>query len=225
VRFEFFGRSAHAAGDPWEGANALNAVIKLFTGLDALRQHIRPEARVHGIITHGGDAPNVVPQYAAAEFYVRAGSRDEVQALEERLRTIAKGAAMMTETRVEVTRVSPTYYDERPSYVLGRRYTEHMREIGMDITPEERTRGSYSTDYGNVSYRMPTVTGAFAISREPIPGHSLQVVEAACSDYGHEQMLKVAKAMALTVVDLFTEPELLAAAKDEHAHWTERYER
>src|SRR5262249_18022031 len=116
IRYEFSGTSAHAAHDPWEGANALNAVIKLFTGIDALRQHIRPDARIHGIITHGGSAPNVVPHFAAAEFYVRAASQGYVGVLEEKLRKIAEGAALMTETAVEITRVSPTYFDERPSY-------------------------------------------------------------------------------------------------------------
>jgi amidohydrolase len=224
LRFEFFGRSAHAAGDPWDGANALNAVIKLFTGIDALRQHIKPEARIHGIIRHGGDAPNVVPHYASAEFYVRAPDRDYVQALEDKLRNIAEGAALMTETHAKVTRISPTYYDERPSYILGQRYTERMREMGLEISPEERTRGSYSTDYGNVSYLLPAVTGSFAISRTRIPGHSPEVVEAAASDFGMEQMLKVSKAMALTAIDVFTDAALLAAAKDEQAHWGERYE-
>ncbi len=224
LRFEFHGTSAHAANDPWDGANALNAVIKLFTGIDALRQHVRPEARIHGIITHGGDAPNVVPHYAAAQFYIRAGSRDYVATLEEKLRKIAVGAALMTETTVEVTRVSPTYYDTRPSYVIGRRYTENMRAAGLEISREETARGAYSTDYGNVSYLMPAVTGTFAISRTPIPGHSPAVVEAACSEFGYQQMLKVSKAMALTACDLFAEPALLDEAKVEHAHWSERYE-
>jgi amidohydrolase len=224
LRYEFHGKSAHAAHDPWEGANALNAVIKLFTGIDALRQHIKLEARIHGIITHGGSAPNVVPHYAAAEFYVRAGSQEYVRVLEEKLRKIAEGAALMTETTVEITRVSPTYFDERPSYVLGRRYTEHMREMGMEITPEELERGPYSTDFGNVSYRMPAATGSFAISHTPIRGHSSEVVEAACSEYGYQQMLRVSKAMALTALDLFTEPAFLAEAQDEHTHWSERYE-
>lgn len=224
LEFEFHGASAHAAGDPWNGANALNGVIKLFTGIDALRQHIKPEARVHGIITHGGDAPNVVPHYAACEFYVRGPDRDYVQQLEDKLRKIAEGAALMTETTVEVKRPFPTYYDERPSYVVGKRYRAHMREVGMEPTPEGKQRGPYSTDFGNVSYLMPAVTGSFAISRTPIPGHSPQVVAAACSEYGYEQMLKVSQAMTLTALDLFTEPELLAEAKDEHAHWSERYE-
>ncbi|MFI5274414.1 MAG: amidohydrolase, partial [Ktedonobacterales bacterium] len=222
--FEFHGKSAHAAGDPWEGANALNGVIQLFNGIDALRQHIRPDARIHGIITDGGDAPNVVPHFAAAKFYARAGDRDYLQVLEQKLRRIAEGAALMTETTVEVKRLSPTYYDERPSYVIGRRYTEHMRAVGMEINEEPKQRGAYSTDFGNVSYLMPTATGSFAISGEPIPGHSPQVVEAACSAFGNDQMLKVSQAMALTALDLLTEPSLLAEAHDEHTHWAERYE-
>ncbi len=120
--FEFHGAAAHAAGDPWNGANALNGVIKLFTGIDALRQHIKPDARIHGIITHGGDAPNVVPHYAAAEFYVRGADLAYVKTLEDKLRKIAEGAALMTETTVEVKTPFATYFDERPSYVVGKRY-------------------------------------------------------------------------------------------------------
>jgi amidohydrolase len=223
ARYEFHGKSAHAAADPWRGANALNGVIKLFNGVDALRQHIKPEARIHGIITHGGDAPNVVPRYAAAEFLVRAPDRDYVQQLEEKLRTIAQGAALMTETTVEISRMSPTYFDERPSYVIGKRYREHMAAVGMQLKPELLACGPYSTDFGNVSYLVPAATGSFAISPTPIPGHSPEVVDAACSKYGYQQMLKVSQAMALTALDLFAEPELLAAATDEHARWAERY--
>lgn len=225
-KFEFHGRSAHAAGDPENGANALNGVLKLFSGLDALRQHTRPDARIHGIITHGGDAPNVVPHYAAAAFYVRAADRDYLALLEEKVRKVAEGAALMTETRVELTREGPTCYDMRPSYVLGRRYEANMRAAGLEINARDQTtRGPYSTDFGNVSYVLPAVTGSFAISHTPIPGHSPQVVAAADSEFGYAQLLKVATAMAYTALEVLTDPALLTAAQDEHAHWTERYER
>jgi amidohydrolase len=223
--FEFHGKAAHAAGDPEKGANALNGVIHLFTGIDALRQHVRPEARLHGIITHGGDAPNVVPTYAAASFLLRAPELAYVGELEEKVRAIAQGAALMTGTQVTITRSAPTYADMRPSYVLGRRYEEHMRAVGLEVTPPAHTGPSpYSTDFGNVSYLLPAATGSFAISHESIPGHSPQVVEAACSEYGRTQMLKVSQAMALTALDLFVEPALLAEAKEEQAHWSERYQ-
>lgn len=223
--FAFHGKAAHAAHDPYNGANALNGVIKLFTGIDAMRQHIKADARIHGIITHGGDAPNVVPHYAAARFLLRAADRDYVDVLEEKVRKIAEGAALMTETTVEITREAPTFYDMRPSYVLGRRYEENMRAVGMEITAQSQpARGPYSTDFGNVSYLMPAVTGSFAISHEPIPGHSPQVVAAAGSEFGYQQLLKVAQAMTLTALDLFLDPDLLVRAQDEHEHWTARYE-
>lgn len=223
--FAFHGQPAHSAGDPWKGANALNGVIQLFNGIDALRQHIKPEARIHGIISHGGDAVNVVPHRADARFGVRAGSREYLETLVGQVRRIAEGAALMTGTTVTIIEPEPTYLDERPSYVIGRRYTENMRAAGMEIAPEKHERGSYSTDFGNVSYLMPTATGSFAISHEAIPGHSQAVVAAACSEFGMQQMLKVSKALALTALDLLTEPEMLAAAQDEHTHWAERYER
>jgi amidohydrolase len=223
--FVFHGKPAHAAGDPYNGANALNGVIKLFTGIDALRQHVRTDARIHGIITHGGDAPNVVPHRAAAAFYIRAGDRAYLEQLEDKVRKIAEGAALMTETTVEITSGGPTCYDMRPSYPIGRRYEDNMRAVGMDVNARDQgQRGPYSTDFGNVSYLMPAVTGSFAISHEPIPGHSQQVVDASCSDFGYDQLLKVSTAMAYTALDLLTDRELLQAAKDEHERWTELYE-
>jgi amidohydrolase len=223
--FVFHGKPAHAASDPYNGANALNGVIKLFTGIDALRQHVRTDARIHGIITHGGDAPNVVPHRAAAAFYIRAGDRAYLEQLEEKVRKIADGAALMTETTVEISSGGPTCYDIRPSYPIGRRYEENMRAAGLEVNARDQgQRGPYSTDFGNVSYLMPAVTGSFAISHEPIPGHSQQVVDASCSDFGYDQLLKVSTAMAYTALDLLTDRELLQAAKDEHARWTELYE-
>jgi metal-dependent amidase/aminoacylase/carboxypeptidase family protein len=120
---------------------------------------------------------------------------------------------------------SPTCYDMRPSYPIGRVYEENMRRVGMEVNArDQRERGPYSTDFGNVSYIVPSVTGSFAISRTPIPGHSQQVVDASCSEFGYDQLLKVSTAMALTAYDLFTDAELLASAKAEHTRWTELYE-
>jgi amidohydrolase len=225
MEFVFHGKPAHAAGDPYNGANALNGVIKLFTGIDAMRQHVRTDARIHGIITHGGDAPNVVPHRAAASFFVRAGDRAYLEQLEQKVRNIAQGAALMTETTVEITMPSPTCYDMRPSYPIGRAYEENMRRVGMTVNARDQgQRGPYSTDFGNVSYLVPSVTGSFAISHTPIPGHSQQVVDASCSEFGYDQLLKVSTAMALTALDLFSDSALLAQAKDEHARWSELYE-
>ena len=224
LKMEFFGKPAHAAADPYNGVNALNALIKVFTGIDALRQHIRMEARIHGIITHGGDAANVVPNHSAGEFLVRADTRDYVDELVEKVKNIAQGAALMTGCEVQIVE-GQMHYDMRPSYVIGRVYQDNMADVGIDLSKGREGRGMHSTDFGNVSYLIPSVTGSFAISKTPIPGHSQQVVDASGSEFGYEQYVKVSTAMALTVLDLLTKPELLQEAKDAHARWSELYER
>jgi amidohydrolase len=216
--FEFFGKPAHAAGDPFNGVNAVNAVVKLFTGIDALRQHITMDARIHGIITHGGDAANVVPKYAAAQFFVRAGSRDYLEELVEKVSNVARGAALMTGCEIKITQ-QETCYDMRPGYVVGRQYLSNMESVGLEINPRPEGRGMYSTDFGNISYRLPAATGRFAISHTPIPGHSQEVVDASGSEYGYDQLIKVSKAMALTAFDLLIDADLLSQAKIEHEHW------
>jgi len=216
--FEFFGKPAHAAGDPFNGVNAVNGVVKLFTGIDALRQHVTMDTRIHGIITHGGDAANVVPKYASAQFFVRAGSRDYLLELIEKVSNVARGAALMTGCEVTITE-RETCYDMRPSYVVGRRYQSNMEAVGLEINHRPSGRGMYSTDFGNISYLMPAATGSFAISHDPIPGHSQQVVDASGSDFGYDQLIKVSKAMALTAFDLLTDNDLLGDAKSEHENW------
>ena len=218
VDFEFFGKPAHAAADPYNGVNALNAVIKLFTGIDALRQHVHMESRIHGIITHGGDAANVVPKHAAARMYIRAASRGYLDELVEKVRNVARGAALMTGCELKMTD-SSTCYDMRPSYTLGAIYQANMREAGLDVSHGREGRGMHSTDFGNVSYAVPSVTGSFAISHEPIPGHSQQVVDASGSAFGYDQLIKVSTAMALTAFDILVDPALKDRAWDEHRNW------
>ena len=130
IEYEFFGKPSHSANDPYNGVNALNAVIKLFTGIDALRQHIYMEDRIHGIITHGGDAANVTPKYTSARMYVRAASRDHLEDLVEQVNNIARGAAMMTGCEVQIEEDN-TCYDMRPSYVLGATYQANAEDVGL----------------------------------------------------------------------------------------------
>lgn len=217
---EYFGKPAHSAADPYNGVNALNAVIKLFTGIDAMRQHVHMESRIHGIITHGGDAANVVPKYTSARMYVRAASRDYLEELMRLVTNIADGAALMTGCELKITEDN-TCFDMRPNYTLGKRCYENMKEVGLDLDHGREGRGMHSTDFGNVSYKVPSVTGSFAISRDPIPGHSQQVVDASGSDYGYEQFLKTSTAMALTALDILTDPQLSLQAWHEHRNWDE----
>ncbi|HKG26646.1 MAG TPA: amidohydrolase [Thermomicrobiales bacterium] len=222
IRFEYAGRTAHAASDPHEGINALNAVIHLFVGLDALRQHVSPDVRIHGIITDGGKAPNIVPDYAAAVFYFRAATKEALNALIERGLAVAEGAASMTGARLTVTR-SPAYDDVRPSYTLGRLLRSKLAVAGLEERQGANSHrrqtgpGPYSTDLGNVSRRVPTAAIQFAISDTPIRGHSTEVVECSISELGRENAIKTGKALALAALDLLLDSSLLDAARAEFA--------
>jgi len=221
--FEFFGKPAHAAADPYNGVNALNAVIETFNGINALRQHVTMDARIHGIVTHGGEAVNVVPPYARCQFGVRAARADYLEELAAKVVKIAEGAAMITGCELKVTERDTPYAERRPSYVLGRKFEGNMETVGLDMARPQRGRTWASTDFGNVSHHIPSVTGSFPISTDPIPGHSQQVVDASGSEYGYDQFLKVSKAMALTTLDILTDPELGTQAWDEQKQWLELY--
>jgi amidohydrolase len=223
IAFEFFGKPAHAAADPYNGVNALNAVIETFNGINALRQHIVMDARIHGIITHGGEASNVTPKYARAAFLVRAGTQAYVAELAEKVRNIARGAALMTGCELKIEE-GTLHADMRPSYVLGERYQSNMIDVGLDISHGREGRGMHSTDFGHVSYKLPSVTGSFAISKTPIPGHSQQVVDASGSDFGYDQYIKVSTAMALTALDILTDPDLSKQAWEKHKRWSAEFE-
>jgi len=222
-RFRFHGRTAHAGKEPHQGINALNAVIHLFTGLDALRQHVTPEVRIHGIITHGGEAPNVVPGFAEAYFNFRGANRQTVEDVVARAVKVAEGAALMTGARLEVDDSEEDYDDMLPSYRLGRLLREKFDVVGLEQHPPREQKapqtgpGTYSTDLGNVSRVAPTAMVTFAISDVPINGHSQDVVDCSISSFGREQALKAGKVLALGALDVLTQPELFAELKAEFA--------
>lgn len=222
LRFEYRGRTAHAAADPHEGINALNAVIHLFVGLDALRQHVTSDVRIHGIITDGGKAPNIVPDFAAANFYFRAATREALDAVIARGLTVAEGAAAMTGTTLTVERGN-SYDDVRPNYTLGRVVQSKLETVGLPEQPGangSRTQlgpGPYSTDLGNVSRKVPTAALQFAISETPIRGHSTEVTNASISDLGRENALRTGKALALAAVDVLLDAELYRRVQSEFA--------
>jgi amidohydrolase len=218
-RYAYHGKAAHAAVVPHEGINALNAVIHLFTGIDALRQHLRDDVRIHGIITDGGKAPNVVPDFAAANFMLRSRDREYLNQVVEKVRRVAEGAAQLTGARLEVLPAHPLYENVRPNAVLANAARANAEAIGMpiDATPPGWQGGGASTDFGNVSQVVPAYYLRFAVSREPVPGHSTAMAEAAKSALAHESALATAKVLALTVCDLLANSKLLEAARTDFA--------
>ncbi len=214
VEIAFRGQAAHAAADPHNGVNALNAVIATFNGIDALRQHVKSDARLHGIITHGGDAPNVVPDYARAVFFVRAATLSSMHELVDKVRRIAEGAALVTGATLELAMPESANSDMITNYPIARGLKRHLDALGLEMPPAKPEPASGSTDWGNVSYLVPSVETAYPILDGVCTWHSPEVVAAADSELGYANTLLVAKAMALTGIDLLTDPALLAEAKD-----------
>jgi amidohydrolase len=216
VKAEFHGQAAHASSAPWKGVNALNAVIGLFNGLDAMRQQLRPDARVHGVITVGGQQANIIPEYTAAEFYLRSPDRAYLPELRRRFEAAAQGAALATGCRGEVT-VDPVVHDPvRPNHAMLAVFGKNLERIGFPVDPED-TGGAGSTDAGNVSQALPLIHPYIRITADDTPNHSRDFTTAAASPMARAGMLAAAKALALTALDLLATPEAVAAAKAEFA--------
>ncbi|MCY4417448.1 MAG: amidohydrolase [Chloroflexi bacterium] len=219
-RYMFHGRAAHAAAAPEAGINALNAVIHLFTGIDALRQHLRDDVRMHGVITDGGTAPNVVPEFAAANFMLR--SRDGRYLSAEvvgKVMQVAEGAAAMTGSRLEVEEFYPFYENVQPNLTLAQAVGSNLQALGvrLDDPIPGRPGSGASTDFGNVSQVMPAYELRYAVSETPVASHTRDMCETAITDYALSSALQVAKALSLTASDLLRDATLVEAAKSEFA--------
>ena len=215
VKIEFFGKSSHASASPEKGINALDGVIQTFNGINALRQHITNDARIHGIISHGGVKPNIVPDYAAADFYIRALDDNYLEKLMEKVENIVKGAALSAGTTYSFEEVGLSYKSRKVNRVLGEAFIANLKIIGEPIRPIPSGRGLGSSDIGDVSHVVPTIHPYVGIAEEDIPGHSKEFAVAAISNLGQEKMLVAAKALAMTAVDVFTNPEIVQKMKEE----------
>jgi amidohydrolase len=220
VQVEFFGKASHAAATPHLGINALDAVILTFTNINALRQQIRPDARIHGIITHGGKAPNIIPDHAAALFYVRALDMAYLEELYQKVLGCFEAAAMATGTRHQVKRAGSDYHPHKMNYALAELFRKNLEALGsqVDQGPEDRDLGS--TDVGNVSQAVPTVQPMIAICGPSVACHMPEFAVASASRAGEEGMLLAATAMALTGLDLLRDRDALRRVKQEFAGGT-----
>lgn len=213
--FEFFGKPAHASTVPERGINALDAMIQTFNNVAMLRQQVRAEARIHGIITHGGKAANVIPDYTRAEFYVRSKSLDYLRELERRVTACARAAATATGTRVKVSSEGYVFQPIRPNAALARAYEDNLRLLGEAVDELPPEAGYGSTDFGNVSQALPALHGYFRIVEREARPHSREFAAACRTPRALDGMVSAAKAMALTACDLIREPKLLRTARDE----------
>ncbi|RSD25914.1 M20 family metallopeptidase [Mesobacillus subterraneus] len=212
--FEFIGKPAHAAASPHEGINALDAIIQLFNGINALRQQLTDDVRIHGIITHGGDAPNIIPEYAKARFFIRAATRARLNEVTRRVKAVAEGAALATGAQLNVI----AFQNEVDNLLLNDRYNEVFKdvieELGETVAIGDR-EGIGSTDAGNISQVVPTIHPYIKIGPDNLVAHTVPFREAAASELGDEALLKGAKALALTALQLLTDEDLLKEIKAE----------
>lgn len=202
---EFSGKAAHAAGAPEKGVNALDAITLLFAAVNAYRQQMPTSQLIHGIITNGGQAPNIIPEKTECRFYLRSETLAGLEDLQKRFLDMVHGAELMTRATANVSIFHELYLDRKANAALNQAYTSNMEALGVKVTyPKKSGRGS--SDFGNFSHVIPGAHCYFGIgSDENMPGHSTQFCAAAHEDGSFDTMLKAAAAMTQTVCRYLTD--------------------
>lgn len=216
VEVSYRGRAAHAAAAPHAGRNALDAAVLGYMNVAALRQHIRPDERVHGIITDGGEAPNVVPEHAAARWYVRSPTTAGLADLKQRFIACLEAGASAAGCEIDVNWLEPAYADMVDNQALVDLYRANARRVGREVrdpAADELVVGS--TDMGNVSHIVPSIHPMIAVSPPDVPIHTKDFARFAGGPEGDRAVLDGAKALAATILDLWIDPELLGRTRSE----------
>lgn len=213
LQFDYTGQTSHAAGSPEKGINALDAVIQLFNGINAIREHLKDDARVHGIITNGGEAANVVPDKATAQFYVRAQEREYLDEVVEKVKAIAHGAAMMTGTKLEISNYELSYDNMVTNQALSSAFSKNLKEYNdHPIRPKE---SGGSLDMGDVSQVVPSIHPYIGLNKPDLIGHTTEFADQTITEDGHNALMSGVLAMAATGYDVITNEELLKTIKEE----------
>jgi amidohydrolase len=217
LKMVFRGRAAHAAAAPWNGASALSAVLETFHSVDAARLHFRDHSRVHGIITNGGQAANIVPELTECEFIARAVTAQHATEIATRIRRCADAAAMATGVTAEHETIC-AYKNLVISRSIAQIYERHSEALGTITREAPPGTPTGSTDMGDVSHAIPAIHPMFQVSdRGQGTCHEQAFVEHSDSERGYAAMIRVGKAMALTAYELLADPQAMAAAKAEFA--------
>ncbi|MEA2716308.1 MAG: hypothetical protein QOI99_625 [Actinomycetota bacterium] len=207
---EYFGRAAHAAAAPEKGRNALDAAVLGYSAVAALRQHMASTDRVHGVFLEAGEKPNIVPDHTVAQWYVRSASAASLHGLKARVLACLEAGAAAAGCTMEVRQPWPEYTDLRHNRPLGLLYQANSARLGRPVAePGPSTRMMVSTDMGNVSYRVPTIHPMVKVSPSDVGLHSPEFARWAASPDGDRGVLDAAKAMAMTVVDLWLRPDAM----------------
>jgi len=208
----FHGQTAHAAADPWNGRNALDGVIMTFNHISALRQHVQPDVRMHGIISDGGVVPNIIPERAAARIMLRARKRDRVREVLEKVKAGVEGAAVATGTTVDIS-VNTEAADTVAYPTLQALTRANYEALGEPF--EAPIDWTASTDFGDVSYAMPAESFFITLGAGDLTWHSTEVVDAVGKEPALRSMLVGARVLAMDAIDLLADPALLEQARGE----------
>jgi amidohydrolase len=216
LTLEFYGKASHAAAAPEEGINALDALILTFNSINAMRSTLLPKDRIAGIIKHGGEAANIIPAYASAEFSVRALQAKRRDKLVDRVIACAQAGAESVGCQLKYE-LTPGYMDIIPNHVLAGIFQTHLEALGRVVVDPDPNERMGSTDMGDVSHLVPAIHPYLAIAPINIAGHTEEFKAYSISEAGRAAMLDAAKAIAMTTYDLLYEPDLLQKAKEELA--------
>ncbi len=214
LQFDFYGKASHAAAMPERGINALDAAILTFNGINAMRQHVTSDVRIHGIISEGGIAANIVPDKAQARFYVRARRKNNLLQVVEKVKNIALGAGLMTGAKVEISNYENSFDDMNTNRTLSDAFDRNLRMLGVNDIKEGETL-SASMDMGNVSYAVPAIHPMIGIGNPNLASHTKELADHTITRQAHEVLVIGAAAMAYTGYDVLADPGLLASIREE----------
>jgi metal-dependent amidase/aminoacylase/carboxypeptidase family protein len=208
------GKAAHAAASPQSGINALDALVTAYNAIAHLRQHIQTDERVHGVITEGGQEPNIVPERAAARFCVRASSKEQLSDLKKRVQACFEAGAVATGAELEVRPSGEEYSELVSNRPLLDAYAKNLERVGRRLAdPARAPTISGSTDMGNVSKLVPAIHPMIAVSPVSVALHSAEFATWAGSEAGRQAIIDGAMALAMTAVDVLTDVDFLRAVK------------
>lgn len=214
LQFVYKGKSSHAAETPELGINALDGVIQLFNGINALREHTTADTRIHGIISEGGEAPNVVPDRAVAKFYIRSLERENLLKVVQQVKDIGNGAALMTGTEVEISHFELGFDNMITNKTMSDIFNQNLKAVSQrDIQPAEHSFGSM--DMGNVSKVTPSIHPFVGLNKPGLEYHTIEFADKTITEDGHRVITDSALALASTAYDILTDEEALQAIKKE----------
>ncbi|XP_048768477.2 xaa-Arg dipeptidase-like [Ostrea edulis] len=210
VTIKFSGQAAHSASHPWEGLNALDAAVMCYNSISCLRQQMKPAWRIHGVIRKGGVEPNIIPDETELEFFLRTPSEAELEVLKKKVIDCINGAALCTGCEASYTFAEKHYQSLLSNNTMAELFEENGRQLGIEFDQREEIRIKFggSTDMGNVSHVVPSLHPKFYIGTT-VSNHSKGFTTAAGADVAQGYSLAVAKALAMTAIDILSKPELI----------------